>query len=104
MNLKSRRQYEARARIAKALATESAVILDALAEGNGASCELTRWSGRISPPSQTLGGTGTRHRGRPQGRRPDLYRVKICCLQGLWQCIESVLKQNFDEQRAAIEA
>jgi hypothetical protein len=22
------------------------------------------------------------------------FRLKICCLQGLWECIESVLKDN----------
>ena len=30
------------------------------------------------------------------------YRVKVRCLQGFWQCIEAVLKDNLKEQRAAI--
>ena len=32
------------------------------------------------------------------------YRVSICCLQGFWQCIESVLKENLKAQQAAIGA
>ena len=32
------------------------------------------------------------------------FRLKICCLQGLWECIESVLKDNLKAQRTAIGA
>ena len=30
------------------------------------------------------------------------YRLKMCCLQGFWECMESVLKQNLKDQQAAI--
>jgi ArsR family transcriptional regulator len=30
------------------------------------------------------------------------YRQTVCCLKGLWECIESVLKQNLKAQQAAI--
>lgn len=106
MNLKSRRQYEARARIAKALAHPSRLlILDALAEGERCVCELTPLVGADqSTVSKHL--AVLRNAGIVEDRKDGVmthYSVKICCLQGLWQCIESVLKQNFDEQRAAIE-
>ena len=30
------------------------------------------------------------------------YRLRICCLQGFWDCVESVLRENLKEQRAAL--
>ncbi len=106
MKIRSRRQYEARARIAKALAHPSRLlILDALAEGERCVCELTPLVGADqSTVSKHL--AVLKNAGIVEDRKDGVmtyYRVKICCLQGLWECIESVLKQNLDEQRAAME-
>lgn len=30
------------------------------------------------------------------------YRVKVCCLQGFWDCIEGVLAENLKAQQAAL--
>ncbi len=30
------------------------------------------------------------------------YRLKIRCLQGFWECMESVLKQNLKDQQTAL--
>lgn len=30
------------------------------------------------------------------------YRVKVCCLQGFWDCIEGVLAQNLKMQQVAM--
>lgn len=30
------------------------------------------------------------------------YRVKVCCLQGFWECIEGVLAENLKAQQAAL--
>jgi len=32
----------------------------------------------------------------------NVYRLKVSCLEGFWQCIESVLKENLRAQRAAV--
>lgn len=30
------------------------------------------------------------------------YRLKVCCLQGFWDCIESVLSHNLKTQQAVL--
>lgn len=101
----SRQRYEARARIAKALAHPSRLLmLDALQQGELCVCELTDLVGADqSTVSKHL--AILRHAGIVEDRKEGVqtfYRIKVCCLEGFWQCIESVLKENLKTQRAAI--
>ena len=102
---KPRQLYEARAGIAKALAHPSRLLmLDALAEKERCVCELTDLVGAdqstVSKHLAVLKNAGIVDDRKDGGMT--YYRVKICCLQGFWECIESVLEQNLNEQRAAI--
>lgn len=103
---KPRRLYEARARIAKALAHPTRLLmLDALQQREMCVCELTELVGADqSTVSKHL--AVLRQAGIVEDRREGMmtfYRIKVCCLEGFWQCIESVLKENLKAQREAIE-
>jgi ArsR family transcriptional regulator, arsenate/arsenite/antimonite-responsive transcriptional repressor len=105
MKVKRKQHYEARARIAKALAHPSRLlILDALADGEVCVCELTPLVGAdqstVSKHLAILKNAGLIE-DRKQGVMT-YYRVKVCCLEGFWRCIESVLKHNLKEQEAAL--
>ena len=110
MNPKSRhnrQRYEARARIAKALAHPSRLLmLDALARREMCVCELTELVGADqSTVSKHL--AVLKQAGIVDDRREGMqtfYRIKVCCLEGFWQCLESVLQENLKTQRAAIGA
>ena len=100
-------RYEARARIAKALGHPSRlVMLDALADGEMCVCELTELVGAdqstVSKHLSVLKQAGIVS-DRKEGTMT-FYRLKVSCLQGFWQCIESVLKENLKTQQAAIGA
>jgi len=100
-------RYDARARIAKALGHPSRlVMLDALADGELCVCELTELVGSdqstVSKHLSVLKQAGIVS-DRKEGTMT-FYRLKVGCLQGFWQCIESVLKENLKTQRAAIGA
>jgi len=99
------KRYEARARIAKALAHPSRLLmLDALADGERCVCELTELVGADqSTVSKHL--AVLRQAGIVTDRRQGtmtFYRLKVHCLRGFWECVEAVLKENLREQRAAI--
>ncbi len=101
-----RARYEARARIAKALAHPSRLImLDALQAQELCVCELTRIVGADqSTVSKHL--AVLRQAGIVEDRKDGTmtyYRLKICCLAALWECIESVLKENLKACQAEIE-
>jgi ArsR family transcriptional regulator len=105
MKAKPRQRYEARARIAKALAHPSRLLmLDALAEGEMCVCELTELVGADqSTVSKHL--AVLKNAGIVDDRKDGVmtfYRLKMRCLQGFWECMESVLKQNLKDQQAAI--
>ena len=105
MKHKSKRHYEARARIAKALSHPSRLLmLDALAEGEMCVCDLTELVGADqSTVSKHL--AVLRQAGIVEDRKEGtmtFYSLKICCLQGFWECVESVLRDNLKEQRAAL--
>jgi ArsR family transcriptional regulator, arsenate/arsenite/antimonite-responsive transcriptional repressor len=105
MKVRSKQHYESRARIAKALAHPSRLlILDALAEGEVCVCELTPLVGADqSTVSKHL--AILKNAGLIEDRKQGLntyYRVKCSCLEGFWKCIESVLKHNLKEQAAAL--
>ena len=101
----SRQRYEVRARIAKALAHPSRLLmLDALQKEELCVCELTELVGAdqstVSKHLAILKQAGIVE-DRKAGAQT-FYRIKVCCLEGFWQCIESVLKENLRTQRAAI--
>jgi ArsR family transcriptional regulator len=100
-------RYDARARIAKALAHPTRLMmLDVLADREWCVCELTELAAldqsTVSKHLAVLKQAGI-VADRKEGTKT-FFRLKICCLQGLWECIESVLKDNLEAQRAAIGA
>ena len=105
MKARTRQLYEARARVAKALAHPSRqLILDALAESEMCVAELTELVGAdqstVSKHLAVLKNAGVVD-DRKEGSMT-FYRVKIRCLRGFWQCVESVLRKNLEEQRVVI--
>lgn len=105
MKSQNRQVYEARARIAKALAHPSRLMmLDALADSEMCVCDLTELVGADqSTVSKHL--AVLKNAGLVSDRKDGVmifYRLKIRCLRGFWGCIESVLKQNLKDQEAAI--
>ena len=105
MKDRRRQLYGARARIAKALAHPSRLmILDALAKKEMCVCELTDLVGAdqstISKHLAVL-----RNAGIVEDRKQGVlayYRLKVKCLEGFWKCTEGVLRQNLKEQQAAL--
>ena len=105
MKLRSKHHYDVRARVAKALAHPSRLlILDVLGEGEVCVCKLTPLVGADqSTVSKHL--AILKNAGLIEDRKQGLntyYRVKVCCLEGFWKCIETVLKQNLKDQEAAL--
>jgi len=100
-------RYQARARIAKALAHPSRqLMLDALADGERCVCELTELVGADqSTVSKHL--ALLKQAGIVEDRRQGAltyYRLKVCCLPEFWECIETVLRENLRQQQAAMGA
>jgi len=100
----SKVQYAARARVAKALAHPSRLlILDAITEGEKCVCELTALvdadQSTVSKHLAILKQAGIIE-DRKEGPRI-FYRARIHCLKGLWDCIENVLRENLKAQQAA---
>jgi ArsR family transcriptional regulator len=98
--------YEARARVAKALGHPSRLlILDALQQREQCVCELTELVGAdqstVSKHLAVLKQAGLVE-DRKEGTMA-FYRIRVPCLEGFWQCIESVLKENLRAQRTAVE-
>ncbi len=105
MKRKARQHYEARARIAKALSHPTRLLmLDALAENEMCVCDLTELVGAdqstVSKHLAVLKQAGI-VADRKEGTMT-FYGLKICCLEGFWECVESVLKNNVKEQQAAL--
>jgi ArsR family transcriptional regulator len=98
-------RYEARARVAKALAHPTRLLLlDALGERERCVCELTELVGAdqstVSKHLAVLKEVGLLI-GRKEGSM-SFYRLNCKCLDGFFTCIESVLKQNLEAQQAAM--
>ncbi len=98
-------RYIARAEIAKALAHPTRLLmLDALTHGELCVCELTDLAGvdqsTVSKHLAILRNAGIVSVRKE--RTKTFYRLRICCLSSLWECIESVLKDNLKSQQAAI--
>jgi ArsR family transcriptional regulator len=106
MNTKtSLQRFQARAKIAKALAHPSRLlILEVLEERERCVCELTELVGADqSTVSKHL--AVLKQAGLVEDRKEGVmvyYRVKVCCLKGFWDCIEDVLSENLKAQQAAL--
>ncbi|MBI5866014.1 MAG: winged helix-turn-helix transcriptional regulator [Planctomycetes bacterium] len=101
----SRPRYEARAAIAKALANPTRlIVLEALDRGEMCVCDLTELVGADqSTVSKHL--AILKQAGLVEDRKHGVmvyYKLKVCCLQGFWDCIEAVLAQNLKVQQAAL--
>ena len=106
MNLANRRRYEARARIAKALAHSTRLmLLDALQQ-KGEMCvgEMTALAGSdqstVSKHLAILRDTGLVGV-RKQGSM-SYYSVTCQCLEGFFGCMESVLAENIRAQQVLV--
>lgn len=100
-----RERYEARARIAKAMAHPSRLLLlEALEVKERCVCELTELVGADqSTVSKHL--ALLKQAGLVEDRKEGVmvyYRVKVCCLAGFWDCIEGVLAENLKTHQAAL--
>jgi ArsR family transcriptional regulator len=100
-----RERYEARARIAKALAHPSRqLMLDALSDGELCVGELTQLVGADqSTVSKHL--AVLRQAGLVQDRKDGsmtLYGLRVQCLDGFWKCLEAVLEENLTSQKTAL--
>ncbi len=102
----SKQRYEARAAIAKALAHPTRLImLEALEHKEMCVCDLTDLVGADqSTVSKHL--AVLKQAGLVEDRKEGVmayYRVKVCCLQGFWECIETVLAQNLKAHQAMLQ-
>jgi len=79
-------------------------MIDALSDGELCVCELTRMvdadQSTVSRHLAVLKRAGIVE-DRKEGTMT-IYTLKTCCIQGIWECIERVLKDNLDEQQAAM--
>ena len=105
MKVKNRYRYEARAKVIKALAHPSRLlILDALNEQDHCVCELTDLVGADqSTVSKHL--AILKNVGLVEDRKEGVmvyYRNRCKCLEGFFECIESVLKQNLKTQQKMV--
>ena len=105
MTMKPAAHYEARARIAKALAHPSRLLLlDVLKGREVCVCELTELVGADqSTVSKHL--AILRSAGLVEARKDGLntfYRAQCTCLDGFFQCLEGVLEENLKAQRMSL--
>lgn len=105
MEVKSTRHYEARARVAKAMAHPSRLLmLDVLSQNEVCVCDLTELVGSdqstVSKHLAVLRNAGLVEL-RKEGTMA-FYRLKVPCLEGFWGCIETVLSRNLEEQQEAL--
>ncbi|MBN1826654.1 MAG: winged helix-turn-helix transcriptional regulator [Candidatus Eisenbacteria bacterium] len=102
MNLKSPQQYDARARIAKAIAHPTRLLLlDALGHNELCVNELTELAG-VDQSTVSKHLTLLREIGLVAARKEGTthrYRITCRCLGGMFDCIESVLRENLEAQK-----
>ena len=105
MKRRSRQLYEARAKVAKALAHPTRLLLlDALREKEMCVCDLTELVG-VDQSTVSKHLAILRDAGLIAGRKErsmSFYRVTCKCLDGFFGCIESVLKENLRAQRVVV--
>jgi len=97
----NRRAYEERAKIIKALAHPSRLMMvDALVEGEKCVCELTELVGAdMSTVSKHL--TLMREAGLVVDRKVGLqvfYSLRVPCIVKFFGCVEAVMKYNAEEK------
>jgi DNA-binding transcriptional ArsR family regulator len=97
----SRRVYEERAKIIKALAHPSRLIMvDALVEGEKCVCELRELVGLdISTVSKHL--ALMKEAGIVEDRKAGLqvfYRLRCPCIVSFFGCVEAVMKSNAEQK------
>ena len=103
MDTKTRAQFESRARIIKAMAHPTRLfIVDQLAHNEEKCvCELTEMIGAdmstVSKHLAVLKGAGIV---QDEKRRSQVYyRLRLKCVLNFFDCVESVIKCNADEQQ-----
>ena len=104
MSTKTTRKYEARARIIKALAHSTRLlIVEELSHGERCVCELRDLVGDdVSTVSKHL--TVLRQAGIVEDEKRGLqvwYRLKVPCILNFFGCVENVLKANARQAVAA---
>ena len=103
MDAKNQAKYEARARIIKAMAHPARLfIVDELGRrGERCVCELTKMIGTdISTVSRHL--AILKHAGIIEDQKRGsqvFYKLSVCCVLDFFQCVESVLECNMQEQK-----
>ena len=105
MNEKTKKQYETRAHIIKALAHPTRLfIIDELAKKERCVCELRDMIGAdVSTVSRHL--TVLKEAGVVEDEKRGLqvwYRLKVPCILNFFGCVEDVLKANARQMAAAI--
>jgi ArsR family transcriptional regulator len=105
IKVKSPGQYEARARIAKALGHPTRLLLlDVLKAQETCVCDLTEIAGvdqsTVSKHLAILKEAGL-VASRKEGTMT-YYRQTASCLEGFFSCLEAVLKNNLKARRAMI--
>jgi ArsR family transcriptional regulator len=80
------------------------MILEALESRERCVCELTELVGADqSTVSKHL--AVLKQAGLVEDRKEGVmayYRIKVCCLQGFWECLEAVLAENLKAQQAVL--
>ena len=104
--IKSKKQYEARARIAQALANPTRLLLlDALLEQNLCVSEMTELVGAdqstVSKHLAILKDAG--FLSLEKKGTMSYYSIRCQCLDQFFDCIESILCENFQSQKELIE-
>jgi ArsR family transcriptional regulator len=102
MNPKTKRRYEARANVLKAMAHPSRLlIIDELSRGERCVCDLTEMVGAdTSTVSKHL--AVMRNAGIVTDEKRGTmvyYRLRVPCILNFFGCVESVLKQVAEESR-----
>jgi len=105
MNAKSKQHYEARARVIRAMAHPSRLlIIDELNKGERCVCELTELVGSdtstVSKHLSVMKNAGI----VSDEKRGTMvyYSLRVPCILNFFGCVESVLKQVAQESKAAV--
>ena len=107
MNEKTRRQFEARARIIKALAHPTRLfVVDELSRGERCVCELRDLVGAdLSTVSRHLSVLRQAGIVTDEKRGQQVwYRLRVPCVLRFFDCVESVLRVNVESAREAMTA
>ena len=105
MNKGTKRKYEARARIIKALSHPTRLfVVGELSRGERCVCELTEMIGAdISTVSKHL--SVLKQAGVVEDEKRGLqvwYRLRVPCVLKFFECVEDVLKANVKQARQAV--